>query len=190
MPSINLTEVIGDYNTQQVLLTGIEWMLLIAFMMAFMFTLADRESRASVRNFISDLFVRWGIAGLGLWTIVLVFFGLYELGLQRGLFHSIPFIAIAEYGGVWGVAISGAIAFLFFVSSLFIQALIRAPTVMKVVRSPYYPYLEEYAQYLYEWWRYYQHYYQGYYQTHQTHQQEGYADGRVYPAAKPRDRSL
>jgi magnesium-transporting ATPase (P-type) len=182
MPGFNMTEIIGDYNTQQVLLTSIEWMLIFAFVLAVLFTLVDRESRASVRHFVSDLMVRWGLAGLGLWTIVLIFFGLYELGLQRGLFHTIPFTAIAEYGGVWGVAISGAIALLFFVSSLFFQALIRTPNVVKVVRTPYYPYLEEYAHYLHQWWRYYQQY-QGYYQE-QT--QEEYA----YAANKQRDRSF
>ena len=186
MPAFNVTEIIGDYNTQQVLITGIEWMFFIAFVMAFFFTLADRESRSSVRNFVSDLFVRWGIAGLGLWTIVLIFFGLYELGLQRGLFHSIPFISIAEYGGVWGVAISGAIAFLFFTTSLFLQALIRAPYTIKVVRTPYYGYLEDYAYYLYQWWQYYQHYqYQGYHQP-QVQQAEEYA----YVSNKQRDRTF
>jgi magnesium-transporting ATPase (P-type) len=184
MPALNMTEIIiGDYNTQQVLITNIEWMLLFAFVLAVMFTLVDRESRTSARHFISDLMVRWGLAGLGLWTIVLIFFGLYELGLQRGLFHSIPFVGIAEYGGVWGVAISGAIAFLFFVSSLFFQALIRTPSVIKVVRTPYHPYLEEYAHYLYQWWRYYQQY-QYHYQEQQ--QQEEYA----YATNKQRDRSF
>jgi magnesium-transporting ATPase (P-type) len=167
-----MTEAIGDYNTQQVLLNYIEWMLLFAFVLAVLFTLVDRESRASVRHFLSDLMVRWGLAGLGLWTIVLIFFGLYEMGLQRGLFHFIPFVGIAEYGGVWGVALSGAIALLFFVSSLFFQALFRTPNVVKVVRTPYYPYLEEYAHYLYQWWRYYQQN-QGYYQEH--HEEYAYA---------------
>jgi len=173
MPNSTTTTVlINDYNTQQVLLNNIEWMFLFAFVLAVLFTLVDRESRASVRHFLSDLMVRWGLAGLGLWTIVLIFFGLYELGLQRGLFHSIPFVGIAEYGGVWGVAISGAIALLFFVSSLFFQALIRTPNVVKVVRSPYYPYLEDYAHYLYQWWLYYQQYQ---YQDYQAQQQEAYA---------------
>jgi magnesium-transporting ATPase (P-type) len=176
-----MTEIIGDYNTQQALITNIEWMIMFAFVLAVMFTLSDRESRASARHFISDLMVRWGLAGLGLWTIVLIFFGLYELGLQRGLFHSIPFVGIAEYGGVWGVTLSGVIALLFFVSSLFFQALIRTPNVVKVVRTPYYPYLEEYAHYLYQWWRYYQQN-QGYYQEHQ----EEYA----YATNKQRDRSF
>jgi uncharacterized membrane protein len=181
MLGFNMTEVIGGYNTQQVLLTNIEWMLLFAFILGVLFTLADRESRVSVRHFISDLMVRWGLAGLGLWTIVLIFFGLYELGLQRGLFHFLPFVGIAEYGGVWGVTISGTIAFLFFVSSLFFQALIRAPNVVKVVRTPYYPYLEEYAYYLHQWWQYYnQHHY--YYQT----QHEGYAEEYVQVSNKQR----
>ena len=180
------TEIIGDYNTQQVLLTGIEWMLFIAFVLALFFTLSDRESRTSVRHFISDLMVRWGLAGLGLWTILLIFFGLYELGLQRGLFHSIPFIAIAEYGGVWGVTIAGAIAFLFFVSSLFFQALIRAPYTIKVVRTPYYPYLEEHAYYLYQWWLYYQRQYQGQYQT----QQQERVEEHVYAVDRQRDRTF
>ena len=184
MPNLNVTEIVGAYNTQQVLLTNIEWMFFIAFVLAFMFTLADRESRVSVRHFVSDLMVRWGIAGLGLWTIVVIFFGLYELGLQRGLFHSLPFVAIAEYGGVWGVAISGAIALLFFVASLFFQALIRAPTVIKVVRTPYYPYLEEYAHYLYQWWRYYQQY--QYPDHYRTQPQEEHA----YITNKQRDRSF
>jgi uncharacterized membrane protein len=181
-----MTEIIGDYNTQQVLLTSIEWMLLFAFVLAVLFTLADRESRVSARHFLSDLMVRWGLSGLGLWTIVLIFFGLYELGLQRGLFHSLPFVAIAEYGGVWGVALSGAIALLFFVSSLFFQALIRAPSVVKVVRTPYYPYLEDYARYLYQWWQYYQHQYQGYYQQQQGEYVEQYA----YASNKQRDRTF
>jgi len=181
MPALNMTEIIGDYNTQQVLIVNIEWMIMFAFVLAVMFTLVDRESRASVRHFISDLMVRWGLAGLALWTIVLIFFGLYELGLQRGLFHFIPFVGIAEYGGVWGVTLSGAIALLFFVSSLFFQALIRTPNVVKVVRTPYYPYLEEYAHYLYQWWRYYQQN-QGYYQEHQ----EEYA----YATNKQHDRSF
>jgi len=171
MPNFATADIVNDYNAQQVLLTNIEWMFLFAFVLAVLFTLVDRESRASMRHFLSDLMVRWGLAGLGLWTIVLIFFGLYELGLQRGLFHFIPFVGIAEYGGVWGVAISGAMALLFFVSSLFLQALIRTPNVTKVVRTPYYPYLEEYAHYLYQWWRYYQQY-QVYYQAHQ---QEEYA---------------
>jgi hypothetical protein len=187
MPSVNVTEIIGDYNTQQVLLTGIEWMLFIAFILALFFTLADRESRMSVRHFISDLFVRWGIAGLGLWTIVLIFFGLYELGLQRGLFHYLPFVGIAEYGGVWGVAISGIIAFLFFVASLFFQALIRAPNVIRVVRTPYYNYLEDYAYYLHQWWRYYQHQYHGYYQAQQ---QEQYVEDYAHVSNKQRNRSF
>jgi hypothetical protein len=187
MLSFNTTEVIGGYNTQQVLLTSIEWMFFIAFVLAVLFTLVDRESRASVRHFISDLMVRWGLAGLGLWAIVLIFFGLYELGLQRGLFHSIPFISIAEYGGVWGVAISGAIAFLFFVSSLFFQALIRAPNVVKVVRTPYYPYLEDYAYYLYQWWQYYQYQYQAY---HQPQQHEQHVEDYAYVSNKQRGRSF
>ncbi len=189
MSTFNVTEIIGGYNTQQVLLTGIEWMLFFAFVLAVMFTLVDRESRSSVRNFLSDLMVRWGLAGLGLWTIILIFFGLYELGLQRGLFHAIPFVSIAEYGGVWGVAISGAIALLFFVASLFFQALIRAPTVVKVVRTPYYPYLEEYAHYLYYWWQYYQRQYQGHYGPHQ---QEDYAEEYAYTSTsnRQRDRSF
>ncbi len=186
MPTLNMTEIIGDYNTQQVLLTSIEWMLFFAFVLAVLFTVADRESRVSVRHFLSDLMVRWGLAGLGLWTIVLIFFGLYELGLQRGLFHSLPFIAIAEYGGVWGVAISGAIALLFFVSSLFFQALIRTPNVVKVVRTPYYPYLEEYAHYLYQWWRYYQQH-QGYYQAQQH---EEYVGEYARVGNRQRDRSF
>jgi hypothetical protein len=189
MPSLNITEVIGGYNTQQVLLTSIEWMFLIAFVLAVMFTLVDRESRVSVRHFLSDLMVRWGLAGLGLWTIVLIFFGLYELGLQRGLFHALPFVAIAEYGGVWGVAISGTIAFLFFVASLFFQALIRTPNVVRVVRTPYYPYLEEYAHYLYQQWRYYQQYYQGYYQSyHQAQPQE--VEEYAHASNKQRGRSF
>jgi hypothetical protein len=172
MANFTTTAILNDYNTQQVLITSIEWMFLFAFALALVFTLADRESRVSVRHFVSDLMVRWGLAGLGLWTVVLVFFGLYELGLQRGLFHTIPFIDIAEYGGVWGVAISGTIALLFFVSSLFFQALIRTPSVVKVVRTPYYPYLEDYAHYLYEWWRYYQSYYQSDYQSGQQAEQK------------------
>jgi hypothetical protein len=183
MPNSTTTVLLNDYNTQQVLLNNIEWMFLFGFVLAILFTLVDRESRASVRHFLSDLMVRWGLAGLGLWTIVLVFFGLYELGLQRGLFHSIPFIGIAEYGGLWGVAISGAIALLFFVSSLFFQALIRTPSVVKVVRTPYYPYLEDYAHYLYQWWLYYQQY-QYHYQEQQ--QQEAYA----YVNNKQRERSF
>jgi hypothetical protein len=187
MPAFNMTEIIGDYHTQQVLLTGIEWMLFIAFVLALFFTLADRESRTSVRNFISDLFVRWGIAGLGLWTIVLIFFGLYELGLQRGLFHYLPFVGIAEYGGIWGVTLSGVIAFLFFVASLFFQALIRAPYTIKVVRTPYYNYLEDYAYYLYQWWRYYQYQYQGQYQP----QQQGeHVEEYAYTANRQRDRTF
>jgi magnesium-transporting ATPase (P-type) len=182
MPNFATADIVNDYNAQQVLLTNIEWMFLFAFVLAVLFTLVDRESRASMRHFLSDLMVRWGLAGLGLWTIVLIFFGLYELGLQRGLFHFIPFVGIAEYGGVWGVAISGAMALLFFVSSLFLQALIRTPNVTKVVRTPYYPYLEEYAHYLYQWWRYYQQY-QDYYQAHQ---QEEYA----YATNRQRDRSF
>jgi len=180
MPNSTMTVLLNDYNTQQVLLNNIEWMFFFAFVLAVLFTLVDRESRASVRHFLSDLVVRWGLAGLGLWTIVLVFFGLYELGLQRGLFHSIPFIGIAEYGGLWGVAISGAIALLFFVSSLFFQALIRTPSVVKVVRTPYYPYLEDYAHYLYQWWLYYQQY------QYQAQQQEAYA----YASNKQRERSF
>jgi hypothetical protein len=187
MPSFNITEIIGDYNTQQVLLINIEWMLLFALVLGVLFTLADRESRASARHFISDLMIRWGLAGLGLWTIVLIFFGLYELGLQRGLFHYLPFVGIAEYGGVWGVAISGIITFLFFVTSLFFQALIRAPYTIKVVRTPYYPYLEDYAYYLHQWWQYYQHLYQGY---HQQHQPEQYVEDYVYADNKQRSRSF
>jgi hypothetical protein len=187
MPSLNVTEIIGDYNTQQVLVTNIEWMLLFAFVLGAVFTLADRESRVSVRHFLSDFMVRWGLAGLALWTIVLIFFGLYELGLQRGLFHFLPFVGIAEYGGVWGVTLSGAIAFLFFVASLFFQALIRAPNVIKVVRTPYYPYLEEYAYYLYQWWQYYQHQ-QYYYQPQQ--QSEEYVEEYAYADGKPRARSF
>jgi len=182
MPNFTTTEIVNDYNTQQVLLTNIEWMFLFAFVLAVLFTLVDRESRVSVRHFFSDLMVRWGLAGLGLWTIVLIFFGLYELGLQRGLFHIIPFVGIAEYGGLWGVAISGVVALLFFVASLFLQALIRAPNVTKVVRTPYYPYLEEYAYYLYQWW----HYYQNYQDYYQTQQQEEYA----YATNRQRGRSF
>jgi uncharacterized membrane protein len=186
MPSFNMTaEIIGDYNTHQVLFTSIEWMLFVSFVIALFFTLGDRESRASVRQFISDLMVRWGLAGLGLWTIVLIFFGLYELGLQRGLFHYLPFVGIAEYGGVWGVAISGTIALLFFASSLFLQALIRAPYTIKVVRTPYYPYLEEYAYYLYQWW-YYQHQYQWQYQPQHQERAEEY----VYAVERQRDRTF
>jgi magnesium-transporting ATPase (P-type) len=182
--SLNMTSVVGDYNTQQVLITYIEWMLLFAFVLAVMFTLVDRESRTSARQFLSDLMVRWGLAGLGMWTIVLIFFGLYELGLQRGLFHFLPFVGIAEYGGVWGVAISGLVALLFFVASLFFQALIRAPNVVKVLRSPYYPYLEDYAHYLYQWWRYYQHYqYQDYYRPQPPEEV-------AYAANKQRERSF
>ncbi len=183
MPNSTMTVLLNDYNTQQVLLNNIEWMFFFAFVLAVLFTLVDRESRASVRHFLSDLMVRWGLAGLGLWTIVLVFFGLYEMGLQRGLFHSIPFVGIAEYGGVWGVAISGAIALLFFVSSLFFQALLRTPNVVKIVRTPYYPYLEEYAHYLYQWWLYYQQYQ---HQDYQAQQQEVYA----YASNMQRDRSF
>jgi len=185
MHSLNVT-LVGDYNTQQVLLANIEWMMLFAFVLGVLFTLADRESRLSVRNFISDLMVRWGLAGLGLWTIVLIFFGLYELGLQRGLFHYLPFVGIAEYGGVWGVTISGIIALLFFVSSLFFQALIRAPATIRVVRTAYYPYLEEYAQYLHQWWMYYQQY-QNYYNTPN---QEQYVEEYVRPGNKQRGRTF
>jgi hypothetical protein len=185
MQNLNVT-LVGDYNTQQVLLANIEWMMLFALVLGVLFTLTDRESRLSVRNFISDLMVRWGLAGLGLWTIVLIFFGMYELGLQRGLFHYLPFVGIAEYGGVWGVTISGVIALLFFVSSLFFQALIRAPTTIRVVRTVYYPYLEEYAQYLHQWWRYYQQYLDYY----NTPAEEQYVEEYVRPGSKQRGRTF
>jgi len=157
--AINST-LVGGYNTAQTLLTGIEAMLTLSLALALFFTLADRDSRSSVRAFISDLFVRWGLSGLMLWVLVLVAFGLYELGLQRGLFHFLPFFGIAEYGGFWGVAISGAVALLFFVTALFISALARAPTSTKIIVSnhPYYPYLEEYARYLRQYYGYYHQY--------------------------------
>jgi len=143
-----------DYNTAQVLLNYMELMLLTALALAVFFTLGDRESRTSIRRFIGDMFIRWGIAGLGLWTIVLIFWGLYELGLQRGLFHFIPWVGIAEYG-IWGVAMSGIMSLLFFAASLFVNALMRTPNTVKVIYTPYYTYLEEYATYLAQWYNYY-----------------------------------
>jgi hypothetical protein len=159
----NATVVLGGYNTAETLVFYIESMLLTALGLAFFFNFADRESRISLRTFISDLMVRWGVAGLGLFTLVLIFWGLYEIGLQRGLFHFLPWVGIAEYG-IWGVAMAGIITLLFYAGALFLNALIRAPTTVKVVRTPYYPYLEEYAMYLWRWHEYYNRYGYGQYQ--------------------------
>jgi len=99
-------------------------MMAIAVLLALIASLPPRRPLAA---WIGDFLVRWGLAGLLVWFLVWGYWAVRELaGLKIGIpFSSIE--ALVEHASVWGAALTGLAAFLFFGAVLLLRAIFEGP---------------------------------------------------------------
>jgi drug/metabolite transporter (DMT)-like permease len=95
-----------------------------AFIIAFMASMPPRRPFAT---WLGDFFVRWGLAGILVWFVVN---GLWAVRELMGMRLILPFSVLEsylEYATVWGAVFTGLATFIFFGSTLLINAIFSKP---------------------------------------------------------------
>ncbi len=100
------------------------WFMVAAFIIAFV---ASMPPRRPASQWIGDFFVRWGLAGLLVWFVVNGLWAVRELMGMRLILPISVLEAYLEYATVWGAVFTGLATFIFFGSTLLLNAIFSKP---------------------------------------------------------------
>jgi signal transduction histidine kinase len=100
------------------------WFMAAAFIIAFVASMPPRRPLAS---WFGDFVIRWGLAGILVWFVVN---GLWAVRELMGMRLILPFSVVEayfEYATVWGAVFTGLATFIFFGSTLLLNAIFSRP---------------------------------------------------------------
>jgi hypothetical protein len=106
------------------------WFMVTAFIIAF---IASMPPRRPFATWLGDFFVRWGLAGILVWFVVN---GLWAVRELMGMRMILPISALEgylEYATVWGAVFTGLATFIFFGSTLLLNAIFSKDTELQVI---------------------------------------------------------
>ncbi|ABP51622.1 MULTISPECIES: hypothetical protein [Pyrobaculum] len=124
-----LIEPIAQYMSHPVV-GGWVWFMIIAFFLAF---IASIPPRRPLGEWVGDLFIRWGLAGILVWFVVNGIWAIREVMGQRLIVPFSPIEGYLEYATVWSAVLTGMATFLFFGSALLLRAIFAREEIPKGV---------------------------------------------------------
>jgi len=96
------------------------WFMATAFIIAVIASMPPRRPYAA---WLGDFLVRWGLAGILVWFVVNGLWAVRELMGMRLILPFSPFEGYLEYATVWGAVFTGLATFIFFGSTLLLNAI-------------------------------------------------------------------
>lgn len=124
-----LIEPIAQYMSHPVV-GGWVWFMIIAFFLAF---IASIPPWRPLGEWVGDLFIRWGLAGILVWFVVNGIWAIREVMGQRLIVPFSPIEGYLEYATVWSAVLTGMATFLFFGSALLLRAIFAREEIPKGV---------------------------------------------------------
>jgi len=117
-------------DLENVVLRAWLWFMAAAFIIAF---IASMPPRRPIGQWVGDFFVRWGLAGILVWFVVN---GLWAIRELMGMKLILPFSVVEaylEYATVWGAVLTGLAVFIFFGSTLLLNAIFSKAAEPQVI---------------------------------------------------------
>jgi len=108
------------------------YMMLIALILALF---GNGRPYKPFRTWLSDLFPKWGLAGILIWLVIHVFWGLRELMNMRLILPFGPLEGYLEYATYWGAVFTGILSIGFLGVAVLLAAIFDKPVVMNYTRA-------------------------------------------------------
>jgi len=108
------------------------YMMVIAFFLALM---GNGRPYRPFRQWLSDLFPKWGLAGILIWLIVHVVWGVREIMNMRLILPFSPLEAYIEYATYWGAVLTGILSIGFLGVTVLLSAIFDKPIKVDYTRA-------------------------------------------------------
>jgi len=132
-------------NWESPVLIAWVYMMVIAFFLALA---GNGKPYRPFRQWLSDLFPKWGLAGILIWLIVHVVWGVREIMNMRLILPFSPLEAYIEYATYWGAVLTGILSVGFLGVMVLLAAIFDKPIVVDYrVRTWYLLAEEGYVRY-------------------------------------------
>jgi len=130
-----------DYNP---VLTAWVYMMFIALVLALV---GNGKPYRPFRQWLSDLFPKWGLAGILIWLVVHIIWGAREIMNMRLILPFSPLEGYLEYATYWGAVLTGIISIGFLGVTVLLAAIFDKPIRVDYVRMWYLVAEEGYVRY-------------------------------------------
>jgi len=99
------------------------WLVLLAVASLIALAAVGLPKRDRIWGWLSDYFVKWGLAGLFLWFVMFAFWAFREILAQGHVAAVWPLEGFIENSTLWGVTATGFLTLAFFGGTLMLQAI-------------------------------------------------------------------
>jgi hypothetical protein len=106
------------------------WFMATALIIAL---IASMPPRRPLAGWLGDFFVRWGLAGILVWFVVNGLWAVRELMGMRVILPISALEGYLEYATVWGAVFTGLATFIFFGTTLLLNAIFSKPAETQLI---------------------------------------------------------